>query len=103
MIFKINQEENKMLLHPTVQELTSQKHVNRYTIVIATAKGARYLVDKENREREEAQILRETNPVKDSKSDDIFERECEKPVSEAVRKIDDDEFKIIVPSETPTK
>ena len=92
MIFKTNQEENKMLLHPTVQELTSQKHVNRYTIVIATAKGARYLVDKENREREEAELLRETNPVKDSKSDDIFER-----------KIVDDEFKIIVPSETPTK
>lgn len=103
MIFKTNQEENKMLLHPTVQELTSQKRVNRYTVVIATAKGARYLVDKENREREEAELLRETNPVKDSKSDDIFERECEKPVSEAVRKIVDDEFKIIVPSETPTK
>ena len=109
-----------MMLKPTVQEMTNSK-VNRYKLVIATAKCARHIVDKANEEREfeekhrndperiakepceEAELLRETNPVKDSKSDDIFERECEKPVSEAVIKIVDDEFKIIVPSETPTK
>ncbi len=92
-----------MILHPTVQEFSNAKHVNRYTAVIAAAKGARYLVNKQNREREEAEIARETSPVKDVKTEGIFEKEAVKAVSTAVEKIVNDEFKIVVPSETPTK
>ena len=40
-----------MMLKPTVQEMTNSK-VNRYKLVIATAKCARHIVDKANEERE---------------------------------------------------
>ena len=40
-----------MMLYPTVQDLTNE-NVNRYMLVIATAKCARHLIDKANDEHE---------------------------------------------------
>ena len=37
------------MLYPSVQQMTNEK-VNRYALVIATAKGARYINDKQNKD-----------------------------------------------------
>ncbi len=84
-----------MMLYPNVQDLTNDK-VNRYKLVIATAKGARHIIDKANAERElEEQRRLETDRFsKDSKydNDPLLN---EKPVSVAVQKLYDGEYTII--------
>lgn len=93
-----------MILHPTVQELTNMKKVNRYTAVIAAAKGARYIVNQQNREREEAELLRDITSTKDIPAGEgLFDRESKKAVSMAVEKLVNDDFKIVLPDSTPTK
>ncbi len=86
-----------MMLHPTVQEFTNAKNVNRYTAVIAAAKGARYLIDKQNREREEAELNRDATSSKDSKPEIGFESEAVKAVSTAVSMIMDGSLEIVLP------
>ena len=85
-----------MMLYPTVQDLTNDK-VNRYKLVIATAKCARHLIDKANDERE----IEEAN----KNEFDRFGKETktnyelllsEKPVSVAVQKLYDGEYNIVV-------
>jgi DNA-directed RNA polymerase omega subunit len=86
------------MLYPTVQQLTAAKKVNRYSLVIATAKGARFITDKTNREREEAEAKRDSDRfAKDAKIETTYDLETQKPVSIAVEKIVDDEFKIVMP------
>lgn len=92
-----------MILYPTVQELTNMKQVNRYTAVIAAAKGARYLVEKQNLERNEMDFMRDPVPPKEVAGESIFAKEAKKAVSTAVDKLVKDEFKIVLPSNTPTK
>ena len=59
-----------MMLYPTVQELTNE-NVNRYGLVIATAKCARHIIDKANeaRELEEARRLDTDRFSKESKNE----------------------------------
>jgi len=84
-----------MMLYPTVQQLTNEK-VNRYKLVIATAKGARHIIDKANEEheREEKHRLEVDRYGKElhSEDDPLLN---EKPVSLAVKKIYDGEYKIL--------
>ena len=82
------------MLYPSVQQMTNEK-VNRYALVIATAKGARYINDKQNKEREEAELKRDEH-VKDVKLP-TSESVNEKAVSVTIRKLCDDEFKIVLP------
>ena len=83
-----------MMLYPTVQDLTNEK-TNRYKLVIATAKGARHIIDKYNAEHEleEHRKAESDRYSKDFKEDDILLRE--KPVSIAVKKIYDGDYKIL--------
>ena len=84
------------MLYPSVQQMTNDK-VNRYALVIATAKGARYINDKQNKEREEAELKREEHG-KDVKLP-TGEAVNEKAVSVTIRELCDEEFKIILPEE----
>ena len=85
-----------MMLYPTVQDLTND-NVNRYKLVIATAKCARHLIDKANEEKELMEVQRteiDRFGSKEAKSGyDILL--TEKPVSLAVQKLYDGEYTIV--------
>ena len=85
-----------MMLYPTVADLTNEK-VNRYMLVIATAKCARHLIDKANDEHEyEESRKSETDRfVKDAVKSDYELLLTEKPVSVAVAKLYDGEYSIV--------
>ena len=84
-----------MMLYPNVQDLTNEK-VNRYKLVIATAKCARHLIDKANDEHEldEMRKLDTDRFGKEVKSDSEILL-TEKPVSIAVQKLYDGEYTIV--------
>ena len=81
------------MLYPSVQQMTNEK-VNRYALVIATAKGARIITDKAVKEREEAENRRDS---KDSKIQLTSESVNEKAVSQTIKKLCSGEFKIVLP------
>ncbi len=84
-----------MMLYPNVQDLTNDK-VNRYKLVIATAKGARHIIDKANAERElEEQRRLETDRFSKDNKYDNDTLLSEKPVSVAVQKLYDGEYTIV--------
>ena len=85
-----------MMLYPTVADLTNEK-VNRYMLVIATAKCARHLIDKANDEDEfEESHKSETDRFsKDTVKSDYELLLSEKPVSVAVAKLYDGEYTIV--------
>lgn len=84
-----------MMLYPTVQELTNDK-VNRYKLVIATAKCARHLIDKANDERENEELHRAEFDRYGKETKTSFEvLLTEKPVSVAVQKLYDGEYSIV--------
>lgn len=78
------------MLYPSVQDLTNDK-VNRYMLVMATAKCARHItqmaVDAHNAALEKADI-------KDAKNDIVPSDIHEKAVSVAVERIYDGRYKI---------
>ncbi len=84
-----------MMLYPTVQDLTND-NVNRYKLVIATAKCARHIIDKANetRELEEMRRIENDRYGKENKSESDFLLN-EKPVSIAVQKLYEGEFSIV--------
>lgn len=88
------------MLYPSVQQMTDEK-VNRYALVIATAKGARFITDKVNKEHEEYEMRREDR-VKDLKAP-TTESVNEKAVSISIKKIQDKEFTIVLPDENTAK
>lgn len=71
------------MLYPSIQDLTNDS-VNRYMLVIATAKSARYLTYKRTQEQ---------YPEYTADTDDYDEDE--KAVNVAVDKINNGQFKII--------
>ena len=78
-----------MMLYPNVQDLTNDK-VNRYKLVIATAKGARHIIDKANAERElEEQRRLETDRFSKDNKYDNDPLLSKKPVSVAVQKLNE--------------
>ena len=83
------------MLYPSIQNLTNDK-LNRYSLVIATSKGARCITDKSNHEREEAEMRHEER-AKDAKFE--FDLNNEKAVSLAIGKIVDRKYKIIINNE----
>ncbi len=75
------------MLYPSIQDLTKDNGVNRYTLVIATAKSARYITHKKNEqlEAEEMGIFEKAVEFNDN----------EKAVGIAVSMLHNGEFKIV--------
>lgn len=73
------------MLYPSVQDLTNNE-VNRYMLVIAAAKGARYITYKQNEEDEFGELCREFSEDENN----------EKAVSLAVNKFQNGDFNVIV-------
>lgn len=87
------------MLYPTINELTKGK-INRYSLVIATAKGARHITNVINAEREAIENDRESDRFfKEAKSESLLELSNDKAVSVSVARIYNGEYKIIVPDE----
>ncbi len=75
------------MLYPSVQDLTNND-VNRYMLVIATAKGARYITYKQNQDLEYGEMRKDYDKPEENPN--------EKAVSAAVHKLQDGEFNVIV-------
>ena len=83
------------MLYPSVQQLTNEK-VNRYKLVIATAKCARYVTDQALEERESAEHGKDLERfAKDAKCEITADAANDKAVSVAIGKIRDGSFKIL--------
>lgn len=75
------------MLYPSIQDLTKDNGVNRYTLVIATAKSARYITYKKNEQLENEEM-------------GVFEKlvdfgDKDKAVGAAVGMLHSGEFKIV--------
>lgn len=89
-----------MMIKPSVEELTNENNCNRYTLVIASAKSARYvtakqklLKDAERNELADSSYLQGSD--KQPLRRDLVE---EKPVSAGIELIHDGDFHIINPT-----
>lgn len=91
-------KELTYMLYPSVQQMTDDK-VNRYALVIATAKGARIITEKAVKEREEIENRRDAKDQRPQLTPDSVN---EKAVSLTIAKICEGEFQVIIP-ETPKK
>lgn len=78
------------MLYPSIQQLTHGE-VNRYCLVIATAKCARHVTDKMLEEREYAEKHRDLEFLP---RESFAEYEVRKPVSIAVKKLASGEYSI---------
>ena len=89
-----------MMLYPTIQELTGGK-INRYELVIAAAKGARKVIEKdiEVREAEQKKKDLERANSKEKKAPVIGENLPEKAVTIAIKKIHAGAFSISLENE----
>ncbi len=89
-----------MMLYPTIQELTEGK-INRYELVIATAKGARKVIEKDIEVREAEQKMKEIDRsgTKDKKAPVVGENLPEKAVTIAIKKIYAGQFSISLENE----
>ena len=78
------------MLYPSIQQLTGGE-INRYRLVIASAKCARHVTDKMIEEREFAEKHKDSDiPTKDS----FASYEVRKPVSIALKKLAEGEYTI---------
>lgn len=79
------------MVKPSIEELTKGGY-NRYILVIATAKSAKYVTEKQNRQRELDSLLSEKYKVDVEKP--VKRIPDEKPVKVAVDMIHEGEIKI---------
>jgi len=83
------------MLYPSLQELTNDK-VNRYRLVIATAKCARHVTQKSCEAKEVADQKKELDRFsKDSKNEMTADAANDKAVSVAIKRIASGEYKIV--------
>ncbi|HAN20810.1 MAG: hypothetical protein A2Y15_02010 [Clostridiales bacterium GWF2_36_10] len=83
------------MLYPSLQDLTTEK-VNRYKLVIATAKCARHVTQKANEQKEAADQKKELDRFsKDSKNEMTADAANDKAVSVAIKRIYNGDYKII--------
>lgn len=68
------------MVKPSITELSQNNKYNRYTLVMATAKGARYVIDKENYEKAHPEL----EQYKVLTTGKKIEKVEEKPVKEAI-------------------
>ncbi|MBR3994436.1 MAG: DNA-directed RNA polymerase subunit omega [Clostridia bacterium] len=89
-----------MMIKPSIEELTNQNNCNRYTLVIASAKSARYVTAKQKLIKDaEKSELADSSYLQGSDKQplrrDLIE---EKPVSAGIELIHDGDFHIVDPT-----
>lgn len=80
------------MLYPSIQQLTEDK-INRYALVMGTAKSARHVTDLINKERE----IAAANAAKEFKIDTEEETAYDKAVTIAIRRIHENKYTIKMP------
>ncbi len=88
------------MIYPSIGELTNNYKLNRYTLVVATAKCARIITDEYTKQREYAEKLiasKESEKGKNIASMIKREYRDEKAVKTAINGLYDGEFKIVEP------
>ena len=88
------------MIYPSIGELTNNYKINRYTLVVATAKCARIITDEYTKQREYAEKLIASKDAEKGKNiASMIKREYrdEKAVKTAISGLYDGEFKIIEP------
>ena len=92
-----------MMIKPSIEELTNANSCNRYTLVIASAKSARYVTAKQKirrdkeKEREKTEAMSELYTNKSEKQPLPAEYFDVKPVSAGIQLIHDTTFNIVDP------
>lgn len=86
------------MIYPSISELTNNNQINRYTLVVATAKAARIITEEYVKQREYAEKLA-LNKDSDKKTNiaSLIKKEYrdDKAVKTAISGIHNAEFKII--------
>lgn len=86
------------MIHPSIGELTNNGEINRYTLVVATAKCARIITDEYVKQREYAEKLALSKEnEKKSNITSMIKREYrdEKAVKNAIEGLYNGDFKIV--------
>ncbi len=78
------------MVKPSIAELSQNNKYNRYTLVMAAAKGARYVIDKENYEKEHPEFEQYKTLATGKKTEKVEE----KPVKEAINMLYSGEIRI---------
>ena len=83
------------MIHPSIGELTNNGQINRYTLVVATAKCARIVTDEYVHQREQAEKLI-ANKETDKSLASMIKRDIrdEKAVKNALNRLYQGEYKI---------
>lgn len=91
------------MIYPTIDQLTHSKF-NRYALVIATAKCARLITDEYVKQREYAEMLI-ANKETDKTLASMIKKEFrdEKAVKNAITRLANGEFNVILPKEEDFK
>ena len=91
------------MIYPSIDDLTKGKY-NRYELVIATAKCARIVTDEYVKQREVAEKLI-ANQETDKSLVSMIKREYrdEKAVKNAINRLHNGKFQIVLPGEVPAK
>lgn len=83
------------MVKPSIAELSQGNKYNRYTLVMMAAKGAKYVVDRENFARENPELSEFVYAESDMDID--FDN---KPVKSAIKLFHEGKMKIKLPTET---
>jgi len=91
------------MIYPSIGELTNNNKINRYTLVVATAKCARIITDEYVKQREHAEKLAlSKDSEKKTNIANLIKKEYrdEKAVKTAISGLYSGEFKLIEPDGT---
>lgn len=83
------------MVRPTIAELSCGNKYNRYMLVMMAAKGAKYVIDKENYEKDHPEIKNQMNYSSSGMEID-YEN---KPVKNAINLFNEGKFQIKLPPE----
>ncbi len=85
-----------MMIKPSIEELTNESKCNRYTLVIAAAKSARYVTAKQKlrKDSERSELSEPASADKQPLRGDLYE---EKATSAGIELIHDGDFHIVNP------
>lgn len=88
-----------MMIKPSIEELTKESNCNRYTLVIASAKSARYVTAKQKLKRDEGR-LESVDALSQSYSKQPLRRDLyeEKPTTAGIELIHNGDFHIVNPT-----
>ena len=86
-----------IMIHPSIAELTNNNNVNRYTLVVATAKCARIITEEYVKQREYAEKLALKDGDKKNSAANMINKDYrdEKAVKLAINGLHEGDFKVI--------